>query len=185
MIRPLHRRYSMPARGKTPMTTNDVLRRLRFALKLSDPDMLQMLESAGAPTNRETLDSYFLRDEEAGCAECPESVLAALLDGMILKYRGPRSGPEGAPALPPASLDNNMILKKIRVALALKEEDMMAVMKRAGVSISKNELTALFRKKGQKNYMECMDQFLRSFLSGLAGYKVPVDPSRPAPSPRP
>jgi len=153
------------------MTTNDVLRRLRFALKLSDPDMLNMLESADAPTSREALDSYFLKDTEEGFRECPGSVLAALLDGMILKYRGPKNGAEGSPNKLPAALDNNMILKKIRIALELKEEDMMAIMKRAGVFLSKNELTALFRKKGQKNYMECMDQFLRNFLAGLAGYK--------------
>jgi uncharacterized protein YehS (DUF1456 family) len=118
------------------------------------------------------LDSWFLKDDEAGFAECPASLLAAMLDGMILKYRGPKDGAEEKPNKPLAYLDNNMILKKIRIALALKEEDMMAIMKRAGVALSKNELTALFRKKGQKNYMECKDQFLRNFLAGLAGYKA-------------
>ncbi|MBU1079865.1 MAG: DUF1456 family protein, partial [Spirochaetes bacterium] len=74
------------------------------------------------------------------------------------------------PAPAPAALDNNMVLKKIRIALELKEEDMIAVMRLAGADLSKNELSALFRKKGQKNYMECMDQFLRNFLSGLARF---------------
>ncbi len=118
--------------------------------------------------SRETLNSYFLKDDDPGYAVCPKATLAALLDGMIIKYRGPR---DGAPEPPvPDDLDNNMVLKKVRIALQLKEDDMIAIMKRSDVELSRNELSALFRKKGQKNYMECMDQFLRNFLSGLALY---------------
>lgn len=150
------------------MVTNDVLRRLRFAVRMNDPAMLEMLRLAGMTVRQETLESYFLKDDDPGYAVCPKATLAALLDGMILKYRGPR---DDAPAPPiPAELDNNMVLKKIRIALQLKEDDMIAIMKRADVELSRNELSALFRKKGQKNYMECMDQFLRNFLTGLASY---------------
>lgn len=157
------------------MITNDILRRLRFAVRINDATMLEMLSLAGITTTRETLDTYFLKEDEAGYVECPKVVLAALLDGMILKLRGPRTGSVEAPAQAPqpAGLDNNMVLKKIRIALELKEEDMIAIMKLAGIELSKNELSALFRKKGQKNYMECMDQFLRNFLTGLASYRKP------------
>lgn len=153
------------------MITNDILRRLRFAVRMNDAAMLEMLSLAGVATTREILDTYFLKEDEEGYVECPKAVLAALLDGMILKFRGPRSGPADAPAPAPAGLDNNMVLKKLRIALELKEEDMIAIMKLAGVELSKNELSALFRKKGQKNYMECMDQFMRNFLTGLASYR--------------
>jgi len=61
-----------------------------------------------------------------------------------------------------------MILKKLRIAFELKEEDLLAAMKLGGMEPSKNELSALFRRKDQKNYKECMDQFLRNFLAGLA-----------------
>jgi len=150
------------------MVTNDILKRLRFAVRMNDPAMLDMLQLAGLTISREVLESYFLKDDDPGYAVCPKAMLAALLDGMILKYRGPR---DDAPKPPePAELDNNMVLKKVRIALQLKEDDMIAIMKRADVDLSRNELSALFRKKGQKNYMECMDQFLRNFLSGLALY---------------
>lgn len=148
------------------MVTNDVLRRLRFALRLNDAAMLDMMRLAGVEVSRQALDSYFLRDDEPGFTPCPKATLAALLDGMIITYRGPRDGTPEPPVL--ADLDNNIVLKKIRIALQLKEDDMIAIMKRADVELSRNELSALFRKKGQKNYMECMDQFLRNFLSGLA-----------------
>ena len=64
-------------------------------------------------------------------------------------------------------MTNNAILKKIRIALELKEEDMLAILKLADVNISKSELSALFRREGQKNYKACGDQFLRNFLQGL------------------
>ena len=69
---------------------------------------------------------------------------------------------------PDSRLTNNAILKKLRIALELKEDDMLGILKLANVDISKHELTALFRKEGHKNYKECGDQFLRKFLKGLS-----------------
>ncbi len=154
------------------MTSNDILRRLCFALRLGDRAMLEMLELAGTVIDNRTFSSYFRQDDEEGFAECPRTVLTALLDGMILKYRGKKDEPSDAHAKPKPStpLDNNMALKKIRIALSLKEEDMLAIMKLAGLEVSRNELSALFRDRGHKNYKECMDQFLRNFLAGLAKY---------------
>jgi uncharacterized protein YehS (DUF1456 family) len=168
------------------MTTNDVLRRLCFALKLSDPVMLEMLELAGKPLGKELLAAYFIKEEDPGYTPCPDAVLEALLDGMIVKYRGRKEdAPGGSPQQPSkgsgkpsagtrssSTLDNNMILKKLRIALELKEEDLMAIMKLAGVDLSTHELSALFRKKDHKNYKPCMDQFLRNFLAGLAKYDI-------------
>jgi len=81
--------------------------------------------------------------------------------------RGRRESDSGEPPKPDASLNNNAILKKLRIALDLKEDDMLAIMKLAGVVISKSELRALFRNKGHKHFKECGDQFLRNFLQGL------------------
>jgi uncharacterized protein YehS (DUF1456 family) len=159
------------------MNNNDILRRLRFAVNCSDAAMLEMLELAGLPVSRRELDSLFLRDDEQGYAECDDAVLSALLDGMILKFRGKKEDARGAAEQTGQaaglvdSLDNNMILKKIRIALELKEEDLIAVMKLVDIDLSKAELTALFRRKGHKNYKPCMDQFLRNFLVGLAKYR--------------
>jgi len=153
------------------MNTNDVLKRVRFAVRMSDADMMEALALGGRPISREELDSYFLKEEEEGYALCPRNVLEALLDGMIAKKRGVRESTPVTPsaqAAAAATLDNNMILKKLRIAFELKEEDLLAAMKLGGMEPSKNELSALFRRKDQKNYKECMDQFLRNFLAGLA-----------------
>lgn len=65
-------------------------------------------------------------------------------------------------------VSNNIILKKLRVALNLKEEDLLEIFKLAGFEMTKPQITAFFRKKGHKHYKECQDQMMKKFLVGLA-----------------
>jgi uncharacterized protein YehS (DUF1456 family) len=81
---------------------------------------------------------------------------------------GQQDGKAVSAEKPVAVLTNNAILKKLRIAQDLKEDDLIAVFKLAGISISKHELTALFRKQGHKHYKECSDRFLRDCLNGVA-----------------
>jgi uncharacterized protein YehS (DUF1456 family) len=70
-------------------------------------------------------------------------------------------------------LSNNEILKSIRIALELRDDDLVGILRLAGVEVSKSELSALFRKPGRANFRPCGDQFLRNFLVGLtAKYRV-------------
>jgi len=62
---------------------------------------------------------------------------------------------------------NNLVLKKLRVAFELRDDDMHAILDAAGFPLSKSELTALFRKPDHPNYRPCGDQLLRHFLRGL------------------
>jgi len=64
-------------------------------------------------------------------------------------------------------MTNNDILKKLRIALELKDTDIIDILKLADFELSKPELSALFRKEDHKNYKECGDQLLRRFLNGL------------------
>jgi len=68
-------------------------------------------------------------------------------------------------------LTNNDILKKLRVALELKDDDIVHILKLAEFEVTKSELAALFRKPDHPNYKECGDQLLRNFLNGLVTYK--------------
>lgn len=65
------------------------------------------------------------------------------------------------------ALSNNDILKKLRVALAFRDDDIVDVLKLVDFEITKSEVGALFRKEDHPKYMECGDQFLRNFLNGL------------------
>ncbi len=64
-------------------------------------------------------------------------------------------------------MTNNDVLKKLRVALMLRDDEIVEILKLVDFKISKAELGALFRKEDHPNYMECGDQILRNFLNGL------------------
>ncbi|MDB4225870.1 DUF1456 family protein [Algibacter sp.] len=64
-------------------------------------------------------------------------------------------------------MTNNDILKKLRVALKLRDDDIVKILELVDFRISKSELGALFRKEDHPKYMECGDQILRNFLNGL------------------
>ncbi len=64
-------------------------------------------------------------------------------------------------------IGNNDILWKLRIALKLKDTDIIEILKLADFEITKTELSALFRKEGHENYRQCGDQILRRFLDGL------------------
>jgi uncharacterized protein YehS (DUF1456 family) len=68
-------------------------------------------------------------------------------------------------------MTNNEIIKKLRIALDLKEVDMIKIFELAGYEIKKSELSGIFRKEGHKNYRECTDQLLSHFLNGYIIYK--------------
>ena len=75
-------------------------------------------------------------------------------------------------------LNNNNILKKIRVALELKDEDINHILKLSNFEVSKSEINALFRNEDHPNYVECGDQLLRNFLNGLITYKRGPKPEK-------
>ena len=64
-------------------------------------------------------------------------------------------------------MTNNDILKKLRVALKLRDDDVIHILKLVDFELSKSELSALYRKEDHPNYKECGDQLLRNFLNGL------------------
>lgn len=69
------------------------------------------------------------------------------------------------------TMNNNEVIKKLRIALDLKEADMIEIFEFAEYEMKKTELTGLFRKEGHKHYKECNDELLRLFLDGFITYK--------------
>lgn len=64
-------------------------------------------------------------------------------------------------------MTNNDILKKLRVALKLRNDDIVNILGLAGFKATKSEVDALFRNDNHPNYKPCGDQLLRNFLNGL------------------
>jgi uncharacterized protein YehS (DUF1456 family) len=129
--------------------------------------MIEIFKLSGHEVGQSTLTDLLKKDDEKGFADCSNNVMRFFLDGLILYKRGSHEGKPGQVKKPEPHLTNNAILKKLRIALELKEDDMLGILKLADADISKSELSALFRKEGHKNYRECGDQFLRNFISGL------------------
>lgn len=112
------------------------------------------------------LSALLLKEEQQGFLELEDDLLDAFLDGLITSKRGRREGPPSARA--PVRLDNNGILRKLKIALNFREDDMIQALELAEFRISRGELSAFFRQRGHKNYRHCGDQVVRYFLQGLA-----------------
>lgn len=68
-------------------------------------------------------------------------------------------------------MSNNDVMKKLRVALQLNDDEIVKILQLADFKITKSELGAIFRKEDHPNYKPCGDQILRNFLNGLIIYK--------------
>ncbi|MGC1329678.1 DUF1456 family protein [Pseudomonas sp.] len=147
------------------MIHNDVLRSVRYMLDISDNKVVELIKLSGLEVSKEDVLTYLKKDEEEGFVHCPDLVMAHFLDGLVFFKRGKDESRPAQPIETPVT--NNVILKKLRVAFELKEDDMHAVLKAAEFPVSKPELSALFRKVGHNNYRPCGDQLLRNFLKGL------------------
>ncbi|MCP4132202.1 MAG: DUF1456 family protein [bacterium] len=149
------------------MLNNDIIRRLRYALNINDSTMIEIFKEGDFTIEPSALTDLLKKEDDEGYAPCNDAAMASFLNGLIIHKRGRKEPKPGQQVQRETQLTNNDILKKLRIALDLKEEDMLGILKLAEVTISKSELSALFRKKGHKHYRECGDQFLRNFLQGL------------------
>lgn len=148
------------------MNNNDTLRRIRYALDLSDAQVVAAFGLGGDEITEERARQYMANEDADGSVYCTDEAFGRFLDGLIIQRRGP---PPSGKAPPPTAeaLSNNATLKKLRIALNLREDDMLATLKAGGHPMSRGELTALFRKPYHKHYRQCGDQVLRKFLNGL------------------
>jgi uncharacterized protein YehS (DUF1456 family) len=147
------------------MINNDVLRGVRYILNISEFILVDIAKLGGADVTQAKMNAYIKKDDEPGFEPCPQNLMARFLNGLIYKMRGKD---ESRPALQVDLPTNNVVMKKLRVAFELKDEDIIDILKSVDFDITKSELGALFRKEGHVNYRVCGDQLLRNFLKGLA-----------------
>uniref|UniRef100_A0A6S6ULT5 Glutamate synthase [NADPH] large chain (EC) n=1 Tax=uncultured Thiotrichaceae bacterium TaxID=298394 RepID=A0A6S6ULT5_9GAMM len=146
------------------MTNNDVLRRLRYTLNLSDSTMISIFGQAASVVTREQVSNWLKKDDDPDYEKCSDQELALFLNGLINHRRGKKEGVHPAPE---KKLSHNIILKKLKIAFNLTSDDMLDVICDTGQKLSKHELSAFFRKPNHKHYRQCKDQVLRNFLQGL------------------
>ncbi|WHY68118.1 DUF1456 family protein [Neobacillus sp. SuZ13] len=159
------------------MDNNDILIRLRYALELKNKEMAEIFKLGGVEvTVPEVIKVLTKSDDEAEYDEqikCNNSMFDSFLNGLIIYKRGKQEPKPGQPDTPEPTIKktvnvNNLLLKKVKIALALTTDDLLEIFESAGITVTKGELGALLRKEGHKNYKECGDKFARNFLKGLA-----------------
>lgn len=153
------------------MTNNDFLRRLRYALNLKDNVTVQIFKKGGLTVTKEDVVNYLKKDIDEGFKKLSNADLMSFLDGLITFKRGEKKEESPAPKIKITKNNlNNILLRKLRIALAFKSYDMIEVFKLGGVDISEAESNALFRSEDHRNYKECGDKYIRVFLKGLIEY---------------
>jgi len=176
------------------MNNNDILIRLRYALDIKDTEVVEIFRLGGVDISKEDVlkmlqkpkdnknngtdntdndDNDRNKDDFKDNLKCNNFMLESFLNGFIIFKRGKQEEKPDQPSRPVLSIRdsksvNNVLLKKVKIALELSSEDMLDILESAGVSITKGELSAVFRKEGHKNYKECGDRYARNFLRGLA-----------------
>jgi uncharacterized protein YehS (DUF1456 family) len=130
----------------------------------NDTKMIDIFALTDSEVTREQISSWLKKDDDPDYKACPDEQLATFLNGLIIFKRGKKDGPQ---PVPEKKLNNNIIFRKLKIALNLKEEDTLALLKLADLTISKHELSAFFRKEGHKHYRVCKDQILRNFIKGM------------------
>ncbi|EOH96137.1 hypothetical protein UAY_03047 [Enterococcus moraviensis ATCC BAA-383] len=159
------------------MNNNDILIRLRYALDIKDTDMIKIFNLGGLVITRDELRVLLTKqneeDELPRDAVCDNKTLESFLNGLITYKRGTPPLKNGVVPKPTFLITsqsnvNNVLLKKVKIALTLTSDDMLDVLRLAGVYASDSELSAILRKEGHRNYKECGDRYARNFLKGLA-----------------
>jgi len=149
------------------MIHNDVLRRLRYALAINDTAAISIFKLVNYDMEIDYLHAVMKREGEEGYLPCRDKIIALFLDGLIIKNRGRQEGQMPQELGPKERLSNNEVLRKIRIAMSYKDDDMIAVLKLADFRISKGELSAFFRKPDHRNFKPAGDQVVRNLLQGM------------------
>ncbi len=146
------------------MTNNDILRRIRYTFNYNDSKMIELFQLMNYEVTLEQVKNWLKKDHDPQYQNIPDKQLALFLNGFIIEKRGKKEGPQ---PVPEKRLNNNIIFRKLRIALNLKDHEILDILKLADFEISKHELSAFFRKPTQSQYRICKDQVLRNFLYGM------------------
>ena len=168
------------------MDNNDILIRLRYAMDMKDSDVIEIFRLGGITVTKEEIKRLLSKPvtslnvsgeqkiiENKNRDICDDFMLESFLNGFIIFKRGKQEPKPGEPEKPLFLIKdhksvNNVLLKKIKIALSLTGDDMLDIFKSVGINLSNGELSAVLRREGQRNYKECQDRYARNFLKGLA-----------------
>lgn len=133
--------------------------------------MIELFGLAGLVVTRTEICDWLKRDEDPDFKSIYDQPLAYFLNGFIIEKRGKK---EGELPIAEKKLNNNIVFRKLKIALNLKDEDILEILVLVNFRFSKHELSAFFRNPEQGQYRPCKDQILRNFLHGLQKKYHPI-----------
>ena len=146
------------------LSTNEILYRIKKALNLSLEEMIEAYKLEAYEMESSHLEALLKRRLDKGFELCSYEELGVFLDGLVTLKRGPSPKKETDEAV---ELTNNLILKKLRIALELKEAETEIIFGLADIELTKQQLASLFRKETHKNFKPCSNELLMAFIEGL------------------
>jgi uncharacterized protein YehS (DUF1456 family) len=146
------------------MINNDLLRRISTIFELTDEKIITTFALSQCEVSADQLTNFFKEKDDSAYQEIEDVQFAGFLNGLIIAKRGPSDGPTREAE---QELTNNMIFNKVKIALSLKADEVIAILELAELSLGKYELSAFFRKVNNKHYKNCSDEVLSAFLKGL------------------
>ncbi|CAH0990085.1 hypothetical protein SIN8267_00168 [Sinobacterium norvegicum] len=151
------------------MTNNETLHLIRSTLELNDDAMTEIFALADFAASLEQITGWSKKDGDKTYLKISDTELALFLNGFINHNRGRREGEQPKPV---DQLNNNKIFQKLRIALDLHAEDILEVFQQVDIYFSKHEISAFFRKPGNKHYRECSDNTLKMFITGYGEWSA-------------
>jgi uncharacterized protein YehS (DUF1456 family) len=162
------------------VTNNDVLRRIRYAFDLRDQQVINIFALSQVTATLSQVKNWLRKDDDQQIEVLEDHQLSSFLNGFIIEKRGKRDGDLPKPE---KVLTKNLILMKLKIALNLQADDIIAMFKANGLVVGKSELSAFFRKPDHNNYRQCKAQFLRNFLQGVQDkYRTVSAPQQKSPT---
>lgn len=146
------------------MINNELLRRLCTIFELKNEDVPAIFALNDGAISSDELSNVFKSSDDVNYKALLDVEFASFLNGLIIHKRGKKDGPQQPAEM---VLTNNLIFNKVKIALALKADEVIAILELADLSLGKYELSALFRNVNHKHYRECTDDVLSAFLKGL------------------
>ena len=157
------------------MHNNDVIRRLQYIFNINSKDMMTIFELGGLTLDKLTYLAIMAKptQDSARDAQLSRHDLEKFLNGLIISQRGHKKNPDGSIAAPDYSMQrdndiNNVVIKKVKIAMAYTTEDLLDFWQAADFKVTKGEVGAMLRRKSHPKYLIAGDQFMRKLLIGMA-----------------
>lgn len=147
------------------MKPSTVLSRVKDALRLSSDDILKIYQAEGYEIDDGRVEAIFKKPSSKKSQSATYEELGVFLDGLIRVMRG-----EPAKVVDDDEeiiLDNNLIIKKLKIALNLKSIDIDMIFNLADYPMSRSKIRDILRSSEHPKYKRCSDAVLDAFLEGL------------------